>query len=151
MSAFAADSGSLPTTMRRRIAAAFLAVVIVVGSLLLWIGVPIAGFWVGGKLTTTAEGFLLFVLGAVPLAMVLVGFALYRVNGLYESLRGGEPAGGGRSAWLVSMSDERASFRRRRARRPLIDVAMATSAVAALVLMVVWFFFLAEMRLVNPL
>ena len=151
MSALAAQPEDLVSSLRRRLAAACLAAAIVVGSLVLWIGVPVAGFWLGGQVTTTAEGYLLFVLGAVPLSMVLMGWALYRVNSLYEGLRRGDPAAGSRSAWLTSLSEERAQLRRRRGRPALIDVAMATSAVLALVLMVVWFFFLAEMRLVNPL
>jgi hypothetical protein len=139
------------SSLGRQIAAACLALVIVAGSAFLWIGVPLAGFWAGGQLMTSAEGFLLFVLAGVPLAMVLVGWGLYRVNGVYEELRRTERTGGEPSAWLTSVSEERADYRRRRAPRPLIDVAMTASAVAALVLMVVWFFFLAEMRLVTPL
>ena len=34
-----------------------------------------------------------------------------------------------------------------RAPRPLVDVAMTASAVTALVLLLVWFFFIAEMQL----
>jgi hypothetical protein len=133
-------------------AAAALALVIVAGSAFLWIGIPVLGFWVAGELTTTSEVFLLVVLGCVPLAMVGWGWLLYRINAVYQGLRGGgRPAQSSRSAWLVSSTDERARLRRARAPRSLIDVAMTVSAVAALVLMVVWFFFLAEQTLVNPL
>jgi hypothetical protein len=60
-------------------------------------------------------------------------------------LRGGErSAPAPRDAWLVSHSDEPRRVRRARAPRTLIDVAMTTSAIAALVLMAIWFFFLAE-------
>jgi hypothetical protein len=78
---------------------------------------------------------------------VLVGFFLYRVNGLYMGLRDEGPRPPARSGWLVSQSDERRSDRLQRGRRDLIDVAMAGSAIVALVLMFVWFFFLGEMRL----
>jgi uncharacterized membrane protein len=136
----------------RRALAALLALVIVLGSGLLWIGVPIAGFWVAGQLFTDAVDFLLFVLATVPLTMVLVGFALYRVNALYTSLRDEDETGlTSRSAWLVSHGDERRSVRLKQAPRPLIDVAMTVSIVAALVLMVVWFFFFAHQNLVAPL
>jgi hypothetical protein len=133
--------------MGRKLAVACLAVAIVIGSAVLWIGIPIGGFWVAGQLTSSATGFLFFVLAAIPLSMVLMGWLLYRVNALYEGLREGEHEAGGRSAWLVSVSDERADLRRRRGPRPLIDVAMTASAVTALVLMVVWFFFFARMQL----
>jgi hypothetical protein len=132
-------------------AVAALGLLIVAGSAFIWIGLPVLGFWVGGKVTTSAEGFLLFVLGAVPLAMVGFGWLLYRVGAVYERLRArGGPSGGPRSAWLVSSSDERAPARRARAPRSLIDVSMAVSAVIALVLSFVYFFFVGEIRLVTP-
>jgi hypothetical protein len=132
----------------RRVLAAFLALMIVLGSLVLWIGVPIAGFWAAGQLFTESTRFLMFVLLTVPLTMVAFGFGLYRLNALYMSLRDQEPGGPRpRSGWLVSNTDERRSSRLKRGPRQLIDVAMTASIVAALVLMIVWFFFLAEMRL----
>jgi hypothetical protein len=130
-----------------RLLAAFLALVIVLGSLVLWIGVPIAGFWVAGHLFTKSTHIVMFSLVAIPLTMVLTGLGLYRVNGLYESIRGGEARPASRSGWLVSHTDERRSARLKRGPRQLIDVAMTVSIVTALVLMVVWFFFAAEMRL----
>ena len=47
----------------------------------------------------------------------------------------------------MSLSEERAGVAGAGAPRPLIDVAMTASAVAAMVLMLVWFFFFAEMQL----
>jgi hypothetical protein len=131
----------------RRLVTALLAVVIVLGSLVLWIGVPIGGFWVAGHLFTQSTRVVLFSLVAIPLTMVLTGFLLYRVNGIYESLRGGDERPAGRSGWLVSHSDERRSTRLKRGPRQLIDMAMSASIVIALLLMVFWFFFAAQMRL----
>jgi hypothetical protein len=131
----------------RVLATALLAVAIVLGSAFLWIGVPFLGLWLAGEVATSRQGFLFFVLGSIPLAMAGFGWLLYRVNDAYVRMRGGPTAAPGRSAWLVSQSDERANLRRKRAPRPLIDVAMTASAVTALVLLLVWFFFLAEMRL----
>jgi hypothetical protein len=130
---------------------AALALAIVVGSVVLWIGIPLSGMWLAGKFTTTAEGFLFATLGGIPLAMVVFGWVLYRVNDLYVRRHGPDDAGDRpRSAWLVSLSDERGRSRRERAPRRLIDVAMTVSLSVALVLMVIWFFFLSEMWLVNP-
>ena len=129
-----------------------LAAAIVIGSAVLWIGIPIAGLWLAGRFTSRAEDFLLVVLVAIPAAMVAFGWVLYMLNALYMRWRG--PYGGderSHSAWLVSLSDERARSRRERAPRPLIDVAMTTSLTIALVLMTIWFFFLSKMWLVNPL
>jgi len=139
------------SSLGARATAALLAVVIVVGSAFVWIGVPWLGFWLAGQLTASNEGFLFAVLGGVPLAMVGFGWLLYRVNSLYEGARGRERrAAVGRAAWLVSSSDERNKLRRAQAPRSLIDVAMTASAVTAMVLLLVWFFLFAEMDLVTP-
>ena len=134
------------------IARSILGTLIVLGSLFLWIGIPIGGLWVAGEITTTGEGFLFAALGGIPLAMAGMGWLLYRLNGLYESFHPEERrAPGGQSPWLVSATDERSRFRRARGPRPLIEIAMTISAVSALVLLVVWFFFVAEYPLVTPL
>ena len=147
MSALAAQPEGMPGTLRRRLAAACLALVIVVGSVVLWIGVPVGGFWLAGRVTTHQQDFLFMVLGAIPLAMVFMGWALYRVNAVYEGLRRHDDEAGLRSAWLVSLSEERAGVRRQRGRRTLLDVAMTASVSAAIVAALIWFFFFAETRL----
>jgi hypothetical protein len=128
---------------------AVLGVVIVVGSAILWIGIPLVGLWLAGEFTTDAQGFLFATLGGIPLAMVAFGWLLYRVNDVYErgGVRGGAPA---HSAWLVSSTEERAQSRRARAPRRLIDVAMTVSVSVALLLVTIWFFFYSKMWLVNP-
>jgi hypothetical protein len=129
----------------RALAVAVLALAIVAGSAFVWIGIPLLGLWLAGEVTTTAQGFLFATLGGIPPAMVVFGWLLYRLNGVYEGLRGGRAqAPASRAAWLVSHTDERGRARRARAPRTLIDVAMTASAVAALALMAIWFFFLAE-------
>jgi hypothetical protein len=131
-----------------RVAAASLALAIVFGSLFLWIGVPVLGMWIAGQLTTSNVGFLFATLGGIPLTMIATGFGIYRLNALYEGMRPDERrTSSPRSAWNVSLSEERAGDRRARAPRPLVDVAMTASAVTALVLLLIWFFFLAEMKL----
>ena len=133
--------------MSRTVALAALAICIVLGSLFLWIGIPVGLLWVGGQLTSTNTGFLFAALAGIPLAMTGFGWLLYRLNGIYEGLRGDAPTGPSRNPLLTSLSAERAGWRRAKAPRRLIDVAMTGSAIAALVLLLVWFFFLAEMHL----
>jgi len=127
-----------------RLAAACLAVAIVVGSALLWIGVPVAGFWVAGRLVTDALGAVLFALLAIPVTMVAFGWALYRAGARYEALRGGAERLRSPPSWRVSLGEERAGLRRGKAGRPLIDVAMTVSAVTAMLVLAIWFFFFAE-------
>ena len=129
-----------------------LAAAIVLGSAVLWIGIPLAGLWLGGRFTTKGEDFLLVTLAGIPVAMVAFGWLLYRLNAVYVRWRGpDEAAGRDHSAWLISLSDERGRSRRDRAPRQLIDVAMTISLAIALVLMAIWFFFLSKLWLVNPL
>jgi hypothetical protein len=126
---------------------AALAVVIVLGSLFLWIGIPVLLLWAGGQLTNTNTGFLFAALASIPLAMVGFGWLLYRVNAVYERLHGAGAGSAEHSPWLQSLSAERGRLRREKAPRRLIDVAMTGSAIVAIVLLLVWFFFLAEMHL----
>jgi hypothetical protein len=124
-----------------------LAALIVIGSVVLWIGVPVGGFWLAGHVTSDAVGAVLIALLAVPATMVAFGWVLYRIGALYEAMRGAEAAPRGPPAWRMSLGEERAVMRRTRGGRPLIDVAMTCSAVAALVVMAVWFFFFSELVL----
>jgi hypothetical protein len=143
----AAHRRPTPPSWSDRVAAGFLAVVIVLGSALLWIGVPVAGLWLAGRVTTDALTAVLFALIAIPVAMVVVGWMLYEASARYEALHGG--AGRRRSppAWRTSLGEERASTRRRAGGRSLIEVSMTVSAVAALLVLTIWFFFFAEFRL----
>jgi hypothetical protein len=150
MMALPAQAGGTPSSWVHRVAAAGLAVVIVVGSAFLWVGIPVAGFWTIGRLFTDALGAVLFALLAIPVAMVAFGWALYRVSGRYEALRGGEGRRRSPPSWRVSLGEERAGVRRSKAGRPLIEIAMTVSAVAAMLVMVIWFFFFAESPL-SPL
>jgi hypothetical protein len=130
--------------MTKTVIAAALALAIVLGSLFLWIGIPVLLLWAGGQLTNTNTGFLFAALASIPLAMVGFGWLLYRLNGVYERVQGGEGGPPEHSPWLVSLSGERAKARRAKSPRRLIDVAMTGSAITAIVLLLVWFFFLAE-------
>jgi hypothetical protein len=150
MNASVVQPGGTPHTWGERVALGALAVVIVLGSALLWIGTPITLLWVAGRITSDAVTFVLFTLIAVPAAMVAFGWVLYRVSARYERLRGAESRGPSPPAWRSSLSEERGSERRRKGGRTLIDVAMAVSAVTALVVMTVWFFVFAQQTL-SPL
>jgi hypothetical protein len=133
-----------------RVTVATLAVVIVAGSALLWIGLPIGVLWVAGRITNDALTAVLFALIAIPVTMGALAWVLYRVSGRYESLRGGESRAPSPPAWRSSLGEERASERRRKGGRPLIDIAMTVSLIIALIVMTVWFFGYAEQTL-SPL
>jgi hypothetical protein len=142
-----ADGGGTRPSWLEKAAAASLAVVIVAGSGMVWIGVPVAGFWVAARITGDGVTAVLFALLAIPVTMAAFGWLLYRASARYEALRGRDEQRRGPPAWRVSLSEERASERRRAGRRPLIDVAMTVSAAVALLVLAIWFFFFAELRL----
>ena len=135
--------------LARTFGAALVGAVLVLGCGLMWIGVPAAMLWLAGEITATPQMFLFVVLLGTPLAMVALGLLLVRLNGYYEFLHGDAPRSRGRSAWLVSSSDERSKLRRARAPRGLLDVAMTVSALTALLGFMFWFFVLAEQKLVS--
>jgi hypothetical protein len=139
--------GGRGRTHVERAAAGCLAVVIVLGSALLWMGVPVGGFWLVARVAPDGVTAVLAALVVIPVAMAIFGWLLYEVSARYESLRGGDARRAGPPAWRVSLSEERASDRRRAGGRPLIDVAMTVSAAAAFVVLTIWFFFFAELRL----
>lgn len=130
--------------------AAGLATLIVLGSAAVWLGVPVAVAWLVAQLGTDGLTGMLLALLVIPWAMVGFGWLLYRVNERYERLRGGGRRPPGPPAWRGSLGEERASFRRARGGPRLIDVAMTTSAVVALISLSVWFFGFAEHPL-SPL
>jgi hypothetical protein len=77
-----------------------------------------------------------------PVLMFGCGLLLARLYGMYLRVSG-ERQGDDRSAWLGSLSGERRSPR---GRRPILDASLTFSAGTAIVLLLVWFFFLAQ----NP-
>jgi hypothetical protein len=128
-----------------RVAAAAIAVTLVLGSLGVWLGLPLLGLWAAAQITSDPQGFLFAVLLGVPVSMVGCGWLLYRLGDVYERLQRGPAAVASArpAAWLVASSDERRSLRHARGPRPLIDVAMTMSATVALLVMAIWFFFFA--------
>lgn len=147
MTAILAHDGERRPSWVDKTEAGCLALVIVAGSALIWIGVPVAGFWLAARHAPDGVTAVLSALIAIPVGMAAVGWLLARVSARYESLRGGEERRRGPPAWRVSLSEERASERRRAGGRPLIDIAMTVSAIAALLVLTIWFFFFAELRL----
>jgi hypothetical protein len=120
-----------------------LACVIVVGSLIFWIGIPLFWIWVAGQLIDEYPSIYLLALAACPLTMIVWGWVLYRVNLIYMELAPPPPDAPGvqRSAWLGSLSDNREP---KRHQLSLLDVSMIVSVIIALTAMAVWFFAFAH-------
>jgi hypothetical protein len=117
-----------------------LAVAIFLGSLALWIAVPFGSLWVASHLSENATMVLMWVLIICPVAMLACGVGLSALYRLYLRVSGAQP-GPDRSAWLGSLSGDR---KPKRGRRPVLDFSLTFSAGTAIVLLLVWFLFLAE-------
>lgn len=117
-----------------------LAVGIFLGSLALWIAVPIGSLWLASLIGDDAETVVLSALIICPIAMLLCGLGLSAMYGAYLRVSDARPTQD-RTAWLGSLSGDR---RPKRGRRPVLDFSLTFSAGTALVLLLVWFLFLAE-------
>jgi hypothetical protein len=120
----------------QRIEAALLAASLVLGSALLWLGIPPATFWLASRVTNDSVRGVLFSLLVIPTAMAVGAFCLYRLNARYEELRGLDPPPRRPPSWRGSLGEGRGSGAPLR----LIDVAMTAWALIALVLFLVWYF-----------
>jgi hypothetical protein len=122
---------------RDRLAASFVLVVLALGCLALFIGVPIAVLWGASKLTgSLATHFVIGLLG-IPLAIALLSPALFWLNGLYLRITSASLE---ENDW--NEDEDEPLFRVHGPLEPMLVVAF----VIALVALCVWFFFFAE----NP-
>jgi hypothetical protein len=118
---------------RDRLAAGFLMLLMGIGSVVLWLGIPVALLWFFSKVTDSWNGHFLLSLTLIPVAMALFAPVLFWLNGLYLRVIG------------VLRPDEDEEDRRWRARGPL-ELFLYFGMLIALVALFGWFFFLAQ----NP-
>lgn len=131
--------GTLGLRFGDRLAAGFLLVLLTVGSLTLWIGVPAGWLWLVSRITESESAHLAFGMVGMPVAIVLFAIVLVWINRLYL-----------RVVWSQGpplpedLADEGNDEIRvpRGPLEPLLVVSLALSVVA----LFVWFFVFAE----NP-
>jgi hypothetical protein len=117
-----------------------LAVSIFLGSMALWVVVPFGSLWLASQIGDDAQTVVLAALLICPIAMLACGLLLAWLYGQYLRVSG-SGATREHTAWLGSLSGERKT---RRGRRPILDTSLTISAATAIVLLLVWFLFLAE-------
>jgi hypothetical protein len=128
--------------LRRRLLGALLIALMAVGSVLLWLGIPLAWLYLASRLVDSSQpsmGPYVLVLVGIPASMVVVGKLLSRLNRAYGQLTHTAPTGRARAAWLKSMRGERDSGRP----RTVLDVVMVWSVAVALLCFAIWFFVFA--------
>lgn len=128
----------------RLIAAAALVALMAVGSMLMWIGVPLGLVWLASHLqkgTQASMGPYVLILAGLPALMLIVGKGLAMLDQVFSRVTGWDPNDRPVQApWQRSMRGERGSQRG----RTVLDVVMIVSVVLAGSAFAVWFFLLAQ-------
>ena len=117
----------------------FLIALMAVGSVVMWIGVPVGLIYLASRLADSPKpsmGPYLLVLIGLPLGMAIVGKALGALDRLHGRLTGLDDGKPQQAAWLKSMRGER----ERTAAGSVLDSVMMISVGVALVLAAIWFF-----------
>jgi hypothetical protein len=115
-----------------RLVAAFLLLLMVIGSLALWLVVPAGSLWTLTQLSESKTFHLFVGLLGVPAAMILFAPLLFWLNALYLRVTG---------HWAYDEEEDRP----RRLHGPLEPILL-WSLLLALIALFVWFFLFAE----NP-
>jgi hypothetical protein len=127
-------AGPRTASRRHRLAARFVLLLLAVGSLALWIGIPAGGMWLTGEIADTSDTQFLYAWLRIPATMAGFALGLAWLNSLYLRITG---------TWRGEDVDEPGS--RRGIRGPL-EPLLVNSLMFAVIAMLVWFFVFAE----NP-
>jgi hypothetical protein len=130
---------SVMRTVLTRPAALVLVLLMAVGSVVLWIGIPVGWVWVASRTVKTSQpslGPYLLVLFATPISMWIWGKLLFRLNAVYSRLTGQTHEVRTQLPWHKSMRGERVT------QRPttVLDIVMIVSVSIALTAFAIWFF-----------
>ena len=130
-------------TAARGTVAALLVVVMAVGSILMWIGVPVFWLWLASRIADSSQpsiGLYLLVLVGIVVSMAVVGKGLGTINHIHMGMTGTLPQKREQTIWLRSMRAEREVKRE----TGVLGIVMAWSVSVAMLCFGIWFFFLAE-------
>ena len=113
-----------------------------VGSIFLWIGIPVGWLWIGSQIQSDSGqasfGLYLGVLVGIIVSMVAIGKLLWSLNGVYGRLTGSEVVRV-RMPWHRSLRGEQEG----RQPRQVLDVVMVISVASAGFAFLIWFLFFA--------
>jgi hypothetical protein len=119
-----------------------------VGSVFLWIGIPVGWIYVVSKMVDTSQpslGPYVLLIFAIPITMAIVGKLLFGLDQVYARVTGQESEVRFRAAWLKSMRGERTTARR----LTVLELTMIISVSIAVLGFAVWFFGFAGSSLPN--
>ena len=129
-------------TAARGTVAALLVVVMAVGSILMWIGVPVFWLWLASRIADSSQpsiGLYLLVLVGIVVSMALVGKGLGILNHIHMGMTGTLPEKREQTIWLRSMRAEREINRQ----TGVLGIVMAWSVSVAMLVFGIWFFLFA--------
>ena len=112
------------------------------GSVVMWLGVPVGLVYLASRLADTPNpslGPYLVVFIGLPLGMAIMGKLLGELDRAHQRLTRSGDDRPQQAPWMRSMRGERGSTRK----RGVLDTVMIVSVGAALVLFGLWFFLLA--------
>jgi hypothetical protein len=127
----------------RHLAAVLLIALMAVGSISLWLGIPVAWIYLASQVVSSSQptmGPYVMVLVGIPVSMVIVGKLLTKLNRIYGEITHTTPEVRVRAPWHRSMRDGRDAGHP----RTILDVVMVISVSLALTCFGVWFFLFAE-------
>jgi hypothetical protein len=132
-----------------KLSAALLIGLMAIGSVVLWIGVPLGWIWLASNIVDSSEPSMtpyVMVLVGIPLTMVVVGKGLAELNRVYGEVTGTTPTVRVVMPWRRSMRDDRNAGHP----RTVLDVVMVCSVAVALILFALWFFLFAGSSIPTP-
>jgi hypothetical protein len=140
----ATDSGarSLSLSLLKRPTALLLILVMAVGSVFLWLGIPFLWIYGVSQTVDTTQpqlGPYLAIIVGVPVSMWVFGRFLYRMNAAYERVTGQTSEVRVQMPWHRSMRGERDSGRR----TTVLEFVMIVSVGLCMLVFGIWFLFFA--------
>jgi hypothetical protein len=132
----------MPLGRANGLAATVLILLMVLGSLTLWLAVPVAWLWIGSRIDSSLDASLRAygaIAAGVPATMLLIFLLLRRLDLAHQRITGSTPTKRLAPAWRRSLTEERDVHPESSA----LDVILAGTAVAAAIALVVWFFLFA--------
>jgi hypothetical protein len=117
----------------------FLIALMAIGSVLMWVGLPVALIYVASRVADSPKpsmGPYLLIIVGLPLGMIAIGKVLGALDRYHGRLTGLDDHKPMQAAWMKSMRGERERTRR----RSVLDTVMMISVALALFAAAVWFF-----------
>ena len=131
------------TAIGRGAGSALLVLLMAVGSVAMWIGVPVLWLWIASQVHKSSQpsmGIYFLVLVGIIATMAVLGKLLGIVNRWHMALTGNLPRRREQTVWLKSMRGERNKQRE----HGILATVMAISVGSAMVLAGIWFLLFAR-------